>query len=163
MMRYGSIQLNYHCTCINTYIFFTQIEEIWPSTESEDEQSPSDTPVSTNSPLWQFLFFLLFWQSVFKVSNTAVTTLLCFLKYFVLILGKAFACPQLEEFSSTIPTMYKVLYYVQGFVQMILLYYVQGFVQMISILLNMWFALLVIVFMFLRIVLSHGREKRPKT
>jgi len=88
---------------------FLQMEEIWPLSDSDDEQTPlqQNSPVSTESPLWQFLFFLLFWQSFFKVSITAFTALLRFLKQFIHILGKAFVSPQLEEFSSAIPIRYE--------------------------------------------------------
>ena len=63
-------------------LFLLQIEEIWPLSASEDEPLPQSSHVPTNSPLWQFLFFLLFWQSFFKISNIAVTTLLRFLMPF---------------------------------------------------------------------------------
>ena len=38
--------------------------------------------------LWKLLFFIMLWQSVFKVSNRAVKYLLAFLKYFSQVIGE---------------------------------------------------------------------------
>lgn len=88
-----------------------QMEEIWPLSESDDDddETPSQqsTSVTRSKPLWQLLFFLFYWQSIFKVSNTALTSLLHFIKYFICILGRAFASPQLEDFCKHVPLKYK--------------------------------------------------------
>lgn len=89
-----------------------QVEEVWPLTESDDddaspsEESPS-TSVDKTTPIWKFLFFLFYWQSVFKVSNIAFTSLLCFLKYFFGVLGRAFTSTPLLDFSKHVPMTFK--------------------------------------------------------
>ena len=89
-----------------------QMEEIWSVTDSDDddasplEQSPS-TSIDKTTPIWKFLFFLFYWQSVFKVSNIAFTSLLRFLKYFFGVLGKAFTSQPLLDFSKHIPITFK--------------------------------------------------------
>lgn len=99
------------------------------------------------SPLWQILFFLLFWPA-FKVSNITVTTLLCFLKNFVFIWERHFPVHSLRSFRTLFQPCTKILFYVQRFVQMTLL--------------NMWFALLVILFMLPWVVLSLLGEKNDQ-
>ena len=46
-------------------------------------------------------FSLLFWQSAFRVSNSALTTLLSLLKFFFRLLVNE--CPSLIKFSDWIP------------------------------------------------------------
>ena len=88
------------------------MEEIWPLTESDDdaasplEQIPS-TSIDKTTPIWKLLFFLFYWQSVFKVSNNAFTSLLRFLKYFFVVLGRAFTSPPLLDFSKHVPATFK--------------------------------------------------------
>ena len=89
-----------------------QMEEIWSVTDSDDddasplEQSPS-TSIDKTTPIWKFLFFLFYWQSVFKVSNIAFTSLLRFLKLFFGVLGKAFTSQPLLDFSKHVPITFK--------------------------------------------------------
>ena len=73
------------------------MEELWPSSSSDDDQNTIEqcSSESTYRLIWKLLFFLIFWQMFFKVSNTAITFLLRFLKYFVRTLGKAFENTQL--------------------------------------------------------------------
>lgn len=89
------------------------MEEIWPLTESDDdddafplEEGPS-TSLDKTAQIWKFLFFLFYWQSVFKVSNTAFTSLLCFLKYFFGVLGRAFSSTPLLDFLKHVPMTFK--------------------------------------------------------
>ena len=61
-----------------------QDEEIWSLSESDDDAGQGQsTYADKNTPVWKLLFFLFFWQSIFKVSNNAFTSLLRFLKYFL--------------------------------------------------------------------------------
>ena len=88
------------------------MEEIWPLSDSDDEDGLLDnstSPASSN-PVWILLFFLLYWQVVYKVSNNALTSLLRFLKYFVYMVGRAFGSPHLEEFSRQVPISLKDAY-----------------------------------------------------
>ena len=88
------------------------MEEIWPLSDSDDEDGLLDnstSPASSN-PVWILLFFLLYWQVVYKVSNNALTSLLRFLKYFVCMVGRAFGSPHLEEFSRQVPISLKDAY-----------------------------------------------------
>ena len=55
------------------------------------------------SQLLKFLSFLFMWQSVFNVTERALTALLRFLKYVILALGLAFQNHQLTAMSDRIP------------------------------------------------------------
>ena len=61
-----------------------QDEEIWSSTD-EDEKENADTE-TTFHPLRYLFIFLVLWQSAFRISNAALSSLIRFLKYFLLIL-----------------------------------------------------------------------------
>lgn len=78
------------------------MDEIWLS-DDEAVESEQSSAIQPSQPIWQFLFFLLFWQSVFRLSNAALTSLLSLLKYFIRVLGNVFHCPPLVEFSELIP------------------------------------------------------------
>ena len=52
--------------------------------------APTATPDSS-SPVWQLIFVLLLWQSLYKISNAAISGLLRFLKAFVHFFGRAYA------------------------------------------------------------------------
>ena len=80
------------------------MEEIWPSDDTDDDTVVSEPTRNTSSqPIWQLLFFLLLWQSVFRLSNAAITSLLCFLKYFIGAVGNAFQCFQVVALSQQVP------------------------------------------------------------
>jgi len=80
------------------------VEEIWPSDDTDDDTVVSEPTRNTSSqPIWQLLFFLLLWQSVFRVSNAAITSLLCFMKYFIGAVGNAFQCFQVVALSQQVP------------------------------------------------------------
>ena len=54
----------------------------------------STTPISSPnscSPLWQYIFIFLLWQSLYKISNIAISGLLRFLKAFIHFFGGAYA------------------------------------------------------------------------
>jgi hypothetical protein len=66
-------------------------EEDW-STDEEDLSLPAQTSIpDSSSPVWQFVFILLLWQSLYKISNAAISGLLRFLKAFVYFFGGAYA------------------------------------------------------------------------
>ena len=91
------------------FIFHQHIgEELWPDSESDadDEVQPQGQIPPIHAPaslIWQFLFFLFYWQAIYKVSNAAMKCMLKFPKYFILILGKTFQSHLIEEFSKQIP------------------------------------------------------------
>ena len=71
-------------------------EEDW-STDEEDLSDDVDiltmqtcTPDSS-SPVWQLVFFLLLWQSLYKISNAAISGLLRFFKAFAHFFSGAYA------------------------------------------------------------------------
>ena len=59
------------------------------------------------------LFFITIWQFAFKVSNSAITSLLRFLHYFIIYMGKALQCDALQEmggyFPLTLTTVHKLI------------------------------------------------------
>ena len=68
---------------------------MWLSSDSGIEEVSVNEAPAASKPNWQLLFFLFYWQSVFKVSNAAITCLLPFCKYFFSVVGKAFQSPQI--------------------------------------------------------------------
>lgn len=60
--------------------------------ESEDGETSEDEAGSgTAHPLWQLVYFLLLWQSIFRVSNAALSILLKFLGVFFRSFGEAYS------------------------------------------------------------------------
>ena len=64
--------------------------------------------------LWSLLFFLVFWQAIYRVANAAILSLLSFLKYFTVFLGNAFQCQSLTNTAKEIPCSYQKLRKVLG-------------------------------------------------
>ena len=58
-----------------------------PEWSSESEDDFSTKSPSFPSQLKILLVFMMVWQCSFKISNAAISCLLCFLRYFI---GKAF-------------------------------------------------------------------------
>ena len=94
-------------------IFFTllciQGEELWSSSDSDapfDHDQTCDVPQRKNyeTPLWQLTFFIMLWQSVYKVSKSAITVLLKFLALYVSMLGRAYMNIPLQKLAEDIPT-----------------------------------------------------------
>ena len=56
-----------------------------------------------NTLLQKLVFFVMMWKSLFRLSSMAVSVLMKFLREFLRILGKAFNCQILLDFSSSIP------------------------------------------------------------
>ena len=77
------------------------IEEL----ESDDEAVESEQPSSIEpaNPIWQFLFLLLLWQSLFRVSNAALSSCLSLFKSIIRMLGTAFQLRSLVDFSGWLP------------------------------------------------------------
>lgn len=73
--------------------------------ESDDEavESEQSSSIQPANPVWQFLFLLLFWQSLFRVSNAALSSLLSLLKSIIRMLGTAFQFRSLVDFSAQLP------------------------------------------------------------
>ena len=73
--------------------------------DSDDEYDVDvvEDSVQPSAPIWQFLFSLLLWQTVFRISNSALASLLSLLKFFLGAIGNAFQCPLLVNFSEQIP------------------------------------------------------------
>lgn len=64
------------------------------SSSDEDENGMIEENNSESVPswpVWQLVYFLLMWQTLYRVSNTALKVLLKFLSLFVLLFGRAFA------------------------------------------------------------------------
>ena len=80
-----------------------QLEEIWLSSSSSDDDHDIASQKTVSQPLWQMMFFLLLWQSLYRVSNAALNVLLKFLSTFVRVFGTVFASDRLQQFSSEIP------------------------------------------------------------
>ena len=51
------------------------------------------------------LVFITIWQFAFRVSNSAITSLLRFLHYFIIYMGKSFQCDALQEMGGSFPLM----------------------------------------------------------
>ena len=66
-------------------------------------------PSNTSHPLWQLVFFLLLWQSLFRISNAAVTILLKFFGAFFRSLGQAYAGPIFENMPVNVDAARKYL------------------------------------------------------
>ena len=63
---------------------------MWSASDADEDEMESKKP-AIPQPIHYFFLFLLLWQAAFKVSNAAVASLLCFFKYFVQLIGKAFS------------------------------------------------------------------------
>ena len=78
----------------NYYLYLClKLEEIWSSSSDDEDHAVKEnekSPSAASRPIWQLLFFLLMWQSVYRVSNAALNTLLKFLVHFVRLFGQAF-------------------------------------------------------------------------
>lgn len=49
------------------------------------------------------MFLVLFWQTLFRVSNAALSSMLCLLKFFMRLLGTALHCRSLVDLAELIP------------------------------------------------------------
>ena len=79
--------------------------EIGPESESDTAtQLPNTEPLDTANPLWQFIFFLLLWQSIYRVSASALGVLLKFLKFSMKILGNSFSDARLQHLAEGVPS-----------------------------------------------------------
>ena len=78
----------------------TVIEEDF-SSDSDDQMSPVRSVENLNY-LKLLLMFLTMWQFAFKVSNSAITALLCFMRYFILLIGRAFSSDAINDIATDI-------------------------------------------------------------
>ena len=74
---------------------------------TQDEASSS-----TAHPLWQLVYFLLFWQSIFRVSNAALSILLKFLGVFFRSFGEAYSGLNFTKIPPNVDAARKYLLYV---------------------------------------------------
>ena len=79
----------------------TVIEEDF-SSDSDDQMSPVRSVENLNY-LKLLLMFLTMWQFAFKVSNSAITALLRFMRYFILLIGRAFSSDAINDIGHSIP------------------------------------------------------------
>ena len=92
-----------------------QLEEVWlSSSESSDTEvvtapDNSDLSSSNRNLLWNLLFFILLWQSIYRVSNAAVGTILKIFKAFLQLFIKGIVSTpeQSQMFNLYIPTNVK--------------------------------------------------------
>jgi len=63
----------------------------------------SRVPADTSHPLWQFVFFILLWQAMYRVSNAAITALLKILNVFIREVGTAYASLSLHQVFDNVP------------------------------------------------------------
>ena len=76
---------------INLRYFTVQTEIDDDSSSSEDDPAEQvDISKPHNSYLQVLFLFIIIWQFSFNISNTAISSLLKFLKYFFCCLGKAY-------------------------------------------------------------------------
>lgn len=61
-------------------------------------------------PIHYFFLFILLWKAAFKVSNAAVSSLLRFFKYFVLLIGKVFQSGSIAAAADCIPVTLNTVY-----------------------------------------------------
>ena len=77
------------------------VEYSQTSSESEDEHICAESPFL---PFLQYLLsFILLWQFAYKISNSAISSLLRFLRQFISYLGNAFQCGSLIEMGDAVP------------------------------------------------------------
>ena len=91
-------------------MIFFQLEEIWSSSSDDEHQDvPGEQAPPTSGPIWQLLYFLLIWQSVYRVSNAAMNTLLKFISVFVRVIGRAFNTGQESNIPTTVSRAHSYL------------------------------------------------------
>ena len=80
---------------------------LWPTSSEDEDEDNSQSHSGTPKLVWNYVFFLLVWQAVYRVSNAAVKSLLVFFRYSIFFIGKAFGCPELVEISHKSPLTFK--------------------------------------------------------
>ena len=79
---------------------------MWSSSDDDDlieNTNPIPAP-DCSRPVWQLVFFLLLWQSVYRVSNAAITSLLKFFTLFVHSIGLVYVGLSVEYVLENIPS-----------------------------------------------------------
>ena len=67
------------------------------------------------APLQFLLIFLILWQSAFKISSAAVTSLIRFIKFFLRAVGQAFNDTSIIEQESAVPITHEKIHKLLGF------------------------------------------------
>ena len=84
-----------------------QVTVFSDGSESDDADIEDDYSLSTifklPAILFKLLWFLLYWQSVFKITETAIKAIMCFLKYFIKLLGVIYQNNDITKLSEQIP------------------------------------------------------------
>ena len=84
-----------------------QVTVFSDGSESDDADIEDDYSLSTifklPTILFKLLWFLLYWQSVFKITETAIKAIMCFLKYFIKLLGVIYQNNGITKLSEQIP------------------------------------------------------------
>ena len=86
-----------------------QVETASSSSDSVEDGLLRENIPSTE-PLWQLVFFLLLWKSIFHISNNALSVLLKFLKYIIWVFGNAFTDSRLHNIASKLPSSSNAAY-----------------------------------------------------
>ena len=64
-------------------------------------------------PIKVIYMFLMIWQAAYQISNTALSSMIRFLKYMLLLLGRAYQCRALSlsvnDLPKSLPTVYHML------------------------------------------------------
>ena len=86
----------------------TVIEEDFSS--DSDDQVSSVRSVEYLNYLKLLLMLLTMWQFAFKVSNSAITALLRFMRYFIQLIGRAFSSDAINDIGHSIPLTLSTLH-----------------------------------------------------
>ena len=79
------------------------------STDNEEPTSIVHEDITKRKPLMQLFVFLLSWQAAFKVSTSAIHSILRFLRFFLHALAAAFSCAELNTYANHIPLTRRTL------------------------------------------------------
>jgi len=82
---------------------------MWDTSDSDGVDSGS-IGKEDNYSIKVLLIFLATWQYAFKISNNAMTNLLCFLKFFVKSIGIAFGNDKIKTNSDSVPSNFNALH-----------------------------------------------------
>lgn len=81
--------------------------------ESDDTGFPDDSGVrlstisSLSTLIFKLVWFLFYWQSIFSVTENAMKSMFCFLKYFIKVLGLTYHNVEITNLSEQIPLTVK--------------------------------------------------------
>ena len=81
--------------------------EVWHCYESDEDEDGTFSQTRTEDSTLK----LVFWQAMYKVSNSAITCLLHFMKYFIKLIGQAFKFDAATRASGFIPVTATTVYH----------------------------------------------------